>query len=495
MAQASSVPSPRQTVKADMSPESPIAPYPPPDARAYASVLLRLQQGLAFAFLLVQVLRFMLLPDYGLTRSNPLLLSLLLGSGLVFLLPWYRLLARPEGRAGLGLLLAGALWAFVARPLAHWDSGWVTGWIAIAHGAFVALALAGLAGLTGLAGQTKRPRPQPEQPEPATGSARSPSTVNSTPNSSLNSSLNSSPNWSLNPAQWALLLAWLGVLALSWWAAFNGPGAASPQANWMLRDLLGTLAVFATWSLGLQAWRSGQPWASARVRAIWALTVLVLLMVLTNAALHDWFNQHSSHPFDITARLPMVLVLLVIFALAVFERLRPYVTNLLAIAGVLLMLSLPWRQPAVAAQVLPFAAMVCLLLPAPSPGHWRWRWHWALLAWALMLLLYWVAPGLQPTQLLLHSLSGSAVLLLSLLALWHWQRHTLQTSGVGNVGNLGNVSNAPNTPGNLLQLTPGQALDARVDPALARLPVLVGLGVALVVIALGMLLSYMQVQG
>ncbi|MEY4644717.1 MAG: hypothetical protein RLZZ596_1548, partial [Pseudomonadota bacterium] len=53
MAQDFSVPSPRQTVKADMSPESPIAPYPPPDARAYASVLLRLQQGLAFAFLLV----------------------------------------------------------------------------------------------------------------------------------------------------------------------------------------------------------------------------------------------------------------------------------------------------------------------------------------------------------------------------------------------------------------------------------------------------------
>ena len=465
-----------------MSPETPIAPYPPPDARAYASVLLRLQQGLAFALFLVQVLRFMLLPDYGLTRSSPLLLSLLLGSVLVFLLPWHRLLARPEGMAGLGLLLAGALWAFVARALTHWDSGWVTGWIAIGHGAFVALALAGLAGLAGLTGQTKRPRPQPqpEQAAPAAGSARSPSTVNS------------SPNWSLNPAQWALLLAWLGVLALSWWAALNGPGAASPQAHWMLRDLLGTLAVFATWSLGLQAWRSGQPWASARARAIWALTVLVLLMIFTNAALHDWFNQHSAHPYDITARLPTVLVLLAIFALAVFERLRPYVTNLLASAAVLLLLSVPWRQPGVAAQLLPYAAMFCLLLPSPSVsssssspsssvGHWRW--HWALLAWALMLLSYWAAPGLQPTQLLLHSLSGSAVLLLSVLALWHWQRHALQTSSV------------PNTPGNLLQLTPSQALDPRVDPALARLPVLVGLGVALVVIALGLLLSYMQVQG
>ncbi|MFZ9545164.1 MAG: PAS domain-containing protein, partial [Hylemonella sp.] len=451
----------------------PIAPYPPPDARAYASVLLRLQQGLAFAFLLVQVLRFMLLPDYGLTRSSPLLLSLLLGSGLVFLLPWYRLLARPEGMAGLGLLLAGALWAFVARPLTHWDSGWVTGWIAVAHGAFVALALAGLAG------QTKRPRPQPEASEPVAGSAHSPAS----PNSSL--------NWSLNPAQWALLLAWLGVLALSWWAALNGPGAASPQAHWMLRDLLGTLAVFATWSLGLQAWRSGQPWASARVRALWALTALVILMTFINVSLHDWFNQHSSHPFDITARLPTVLVLLAIFALAVFERLRPYVTNLLASAAVLLLLSHPWRQPWTAAQLLPYAAMFCLLLPSPSvsssssssssSGHWRW--HWALLAWALMLLSYWAAPGVQPTQLLLHSLSGSAVLLLSVLALWHWQRHALQTSSV------------PNTPGNLLQLTPSQALDARLDPALARLPVLVGLGVALVVIALGLLLSYMQVQG
>ncbi|MFZ9254202.1 MAG: histidine kinase dimerization/phospho-acceptor domain-containing protein, partial [Hylemonella sp.] len=437
---------------------APAQPEPQLDDAAYGKQLLRLLQLAVLCILFILALRLVLLPSFGLSSANPLLLSLLLLLALAFALPWYRLLANPAGTPAQALLLAALALGIGNSLMGSWTIGVLHWWFYASVAIVAALALGAL--------ELRRP-------------------LSRTP-------------WQLTAAQWGVLGLYLLGMALSWWLALNGPGAqagspagspagslAGAQAYAMARLSLGSLAVLLLWTLALKGWRAGLSWSQLQPVASWLVLGLFLLTLLSTALFADWFARHSSLAPSAPARSALIAGLLALGVLCLFAPLRPHVHKLVLGALAVFWLSRPWFAPDLAAQILPIAAVIWLLLIAPG------RWRWSLGAWAITLLSFWLAPGLDHTALMLHSLGASAVFGLSLWALSYWQIAYERRV---------ELDQHSQDPQAAAQQRWQHLLGEQLQPAAHSLSVRIGLGLAALVLGLGaglglgQQISHQQVQ-
>ncbi|MEY4754477.1 MAG: hypothetical protein RJA44_2152, partial [Pseudomonadota bacterium] len=332
-------------------------------------VLMQLVRATCVIYLVVQLLRTSLLPRSGAFGIMPAGMLPALLIILLIMLPWQRWLTTPRSiRAYLWLaqaaLSAIALWL-------NWTTGVLGWWI-------FPLMLSLYA--------------------PALVSLGSPGTPSASP-------------WALNRAQILALAGWALVWAALWWTTLNGPGQLPHEAMLMARETVVTLYVTLTWYVLLQARMRHLPLDRTRLAFLSGYLIITTLFIIPHNAFHGWLMAHSRlvvlRPVSVWTWPVIVVVAGLLWKFRRSARVVP-----ITVSFALIWSALPIAvNPALAFHIMPVMAILWTWLVRPE------RWLIAVLGWSGTVLLYLWAPGLDRTQVLLHSLSGTAVFGLSMLLL------------------------------------------------------------------------------
>lgn len=361
---------------------------PPEQVLAIQRLLLKGVQALAIAAGLLVLMRLYLLPGYGLSSGNKGLgLYIFMASFLLFALPWHNWLVQkiPVCR------FLCAFWA--VNCIIFLQAGW-----AGSTGSLWNLALSGPATALLFAALQSDPQYQAIRP---------------------------------NRAQALLLALFLFELVLVWCAAAMGRGQPF-EAQWLARETLVALTTFLIWSVFLTAWRNRVPLATARQWCVTGALGLMFCFLLMTGLWADWLNQHSTHTVQSTSRWPIAVLLLALLALSAVKTVKLAGSTWVCAVTLAWLLLLPWVMPEQASHLLGGTAMMWVLaIPAGRPGL-------VILGWVLTLGIYSQVDRVLSTPLLLHGLSGTAILLITLGLQERWHRKELtekrQSSDLPNLG-------------------------------------------------------------
>lgn len=321
-------------------------------------------------YLLAVLLRIVLLPETGVFSRLPALAIPAFLVVIPFLLPWQRWIATVQHAQWFLWLTVAVFWTSLL--FGAWRTGTSGWWIFPLLTAVFAPALVSL-------GMGSAP---PKSP------------------------------WALNRSQGVALVVWaMGWVGL-WWCTLHGPGQHPHEAMLMARETFVALAVTLAWYVLLQA--SMCHLSLARTRYAFAVGYLILsvLFIIPQNAMFELFVRHSTlvarHPVSVWTWPVALVVAGLLWTFRTSNRVVP-----VSIAIALVWSVIPvWVNPALAFYILPAMAVLWLFSVRP-----QW-WLVPIFGWVGTLLLFDGAPAVDRQQLMLHSLSGTAVFVLTVLLLF-----------------------------------------------------------------------------
>ena len=335
------------------------------------SALVQFVRLACIAYLLALLLRTIFLPRTGVFASSPMAMIPSLAIVVAILLPWQRWITTPASAQRFLWLMQAAVSAILLGLT--WKSGVVGWWIFPLSMGLFAPVLSSLS--------LGRPLP---------GSA-----------------------WALNRWQRVALSGWVALWVALWWAALNGPGQSPNEAMLMARETFVAVAVTLAWYLLLQARHRNLSLAQTRLAYLVGYLILSVLFIVSGNAFHGWLLAHSG----LVAAKPVTVwwwpVLLAVSAMLWKFRHSARVVPV-SVAIALAWSALYVKANPSALHILPVMAVLWTWAVKPQ------RWAVSVLGWIGTLALFGVAPGVERTQFVLHGLSGSAVLVLTLLLLFRF---------------------------------------------------------------------------